>query len=147
MAENGGQDHGPLHQFEISPLFGGTDIVPAGESAGHALSFYTFTNSSLAMLVGVAAAYNLLGVMVLSITEMSNGQVHVGLEDIVFEQVSAFATVGLSTGLTPALSTAGKLWIVLTMFVGRLGPLTIALVMMDRRPASVRMPEERLMIG
>jgi F-type H+-transporting ATPase subunit a len=55
MAENGGQDHGPLHQFEIAPLFGGTDIVPAGESVGHALSFYTFTNSSLAMLVGVVA--------------------------------------------------------------------------------------------
>jgi len=58
--QNGGEGHGPLHQFEITPLFrGDTDIVSAtggGEHAAeHALSFYTFTNSSLAMLVGVVA--------------------------------------------------------------------------------------------
>lgn len=97
------------------------------------------------LLLGVAAVYNLLGVMVLSITEM--GDTDWRLEDILFEQVSAFATVGLATGLTSTLTAAGKLWIVLTMFVGRLGPLTIALAVLDRYPAVVRMPEERIMIG
>ena len=97
------------------------------------------------LLVAVAAVYNLIGVMVLAITETSDPQIR--LEQILFEQISAFATVGLSTGLTPALSGIGKLWIILTMFVGRLGPLTIALVVMERRPAAVRLPEERLMIG
>ncbi len=97
------------------------------------------------LLVGVAAVYNLLGVMVLAITETSTPGV--GLEHILFEQVSAFATVGLSTGLTAKLSVIGELWIILTMFVGRLGPLTIALVVMERKPADVRMAEERLMIG
>ena len=58
--QNGGEDHGPLYQFEITPLFRGeTDIVPAADvgaqGAEHALAFYTFTNSSLAMLVGVIA--------------------------------------------------------------------------------------------
>ena len=97
------------------------------------------------LLLGVAAVYNLAGVLVLSISE--RGNVHWRLEDILFEQVSAFATVGLATGLTATLTAAGKLWIILTMFVGRLGPLTIAMAVMDRRPAVVRMPQERIMIG
>jgi len=66
---------------------------------------------------------------------------------LLFEQVSAFATVGLSTGITGQLSMIGKLWIVLTMFVGRLGPLALALMVTPTRMADVRHPEERLMIG
>jgi len=97
------------------------------------------------LLLGVAAVYNLAGVLVLSITEMGNA--HWRLEDILFEQVSAFATAGLATGPTATLTAMGKLWIILTMFVGRLGPLTIAMAVMDRRPAVVRVPEERIMIG
>jgi len=46
---------------------------------------------------------------------------------LLFETCSAFGTVGLSTGITADLSTAGKLIVILTMFVGRVGPLTIAL--------------------
>jgi trk system potassium uptake protein TrkH len=46
---------------------------------------------------------------------------------ILFETVSAFGTVGLSTGITPALSDFGKLAITLVMFLGRVGPLTVAL--------------------
>jgi len=53
--------------------------------------------------------------------------------DIIFETVSAFGTVGLSTGVTPALSSAGKLIIVLLMFIGRLGPLTIGYALLRRR--------------
>lgn len=97
------------------------------------------------LLLGVAAVYNLTGVMLLSITELDRGVWT--LRDVVFEQISAFATVGLSTGLTPDLTTVGKLWIIVTMFVGRLGPLTLAMVVLDRRASLVRMPEERLMIG
>lgn len=97
------------------------------------------------LLLGVATVYNLVGVMVLSITEM--GDTEWRLEDILFEQVSAFATVGLATGLTATLSATGKLWIILTMFVGRVGPLTIAMAVMDSHTTIVRMSEERIMIG
>ncbi len=83
--------------------------------------------------------------MVLAISEMGDPKVR--LEQILFEQVSAFGTVGLSTGITPALTAVGKLWIILTMFVGRLGPLTMALVVMEHKPEAVRLAEERLMIG
>jgi trk system potassium uptake protein len=97
------------------------------------------------LLVGTAALFNLLGVTILSITEMTRPGVR--LEHILFEQISAFGTVGLSTGITPSLTAIGKLWIILTMYVGRLGPLTVALVVMDRKPSEVRLAEERLMIG
>jgi trk system potassium uptake protein TrkH len=67
---------------------------------------------------------------------------------LTFEAVSAFGTVGLSTGLTPGLSTAGKLLIILAMFIGRTGPLTLAFALAARRaPSRVRFPEEKIMIG
>jgi trk system potassium uptake protein TrkH len=95
------------------------------------------------LLLGVAMLYNLVGVMVLSISEKSGTP----LQDLLFEQISAFATVGLSTGITPALSTVGRLWIILSMFVGRLGPLTIALVVVEHKQPPARLAEERLMVG
>jgi trk system potassium uptake protein TrkH len=69
--------------------------------------------------------------------------------DVLFETVSAFGTVGLSTGLTPELSLPGRILITLLMFVGRLGPLTIGFAFMLRvvRPAKYRYAEERIMIG
>lgn len=67
---------------------------------------------------------------------------------IAFEAVSAFATVGLSANLTPGLSSPGKLIIILTMLVGRVGPLTVALAASERRSrAHHRRPHERVLIG
>ena len=98
-----------------------------------------------ALLLGVSALYNLVGILILAITETKDPNMR--LEQLVFEQISAFATVGLSTGITPTLTALGKGWIILTMFVGRLGPLTMMLVVIDHKPDTVRLPEERLMIG
>jgi trk system potassium uptake protein TrkH len=69
--------------------------------------------------------------------------------DVLFETVSAFGTVGLSTGLTPELSDPGRILISLLMFIGRLGPLTIGFAFMLRniRPAKYSYAEERIMIG
>ncbi len=65
-----------------------------------------------------------------------------------FEAASAFSTTGLSTGITPGLSIAGKLLIGLTMLFGRIGPLTVALALSARgRPTAVELAEERVMIG
>ncbi|MBO0958391.1 Trk family potassium uptake protein [Neobacillus sp. MM2021_6] len=67
---------------------------------------------------------------------------------IIFEVTSAFATVGLSMGLTPELSPIGKAMIILTMFAGRVGPLTIAFaVTMRRNPDAFRYPKGKIMIG
>ncbi len=51
---------------------------------------------------------------------------HLGIMDIVFEVTSALATVGLSTGITPGLGVGSKLLSIIIMYIGRLGPLTIA---------------------
>lgn len=67
---------------------------------------------------------------------------------ILFEVTSAFGTVGLSTGITPYLSLMGKVLIIITMFVGRIGPLTLALAVALREQApSLRYPEEKVMVG
>ncbi len=67
---------------------------------------------------------------------------------IVFETVSAFATVGLSLGLTAKLSAIGKIIIILLMFTGRLGPIIlIAAVQSYQKKELFKWPEERLLIG
>ncbi|MFJ7932162.1 TrkH family potassium uptake protein [Peribacillus sp. NPDC096448] len=81
--------------------------------------------------------------MLLTITE--NGR---DFLMILFEATSAFATVGLSMGLTPELSPIGRMLIIFTMFAGRLGPLTIAFaIAMRRKPDPFRHPKGKIMIG
>ncbi|NJN04280.1 MAG: ATPase [Leptolyngbyaceae cyanobacterium RM1_1_2] len=68
--------------------------------------------------------------------------------DILFEAVSAFATVGLSTGITADLSAMAKLFIIVTMYVGRVGVLlTMAALLGDPSPSSIHYPEEDLLVG
>lgn len=69
--------------------------------------------------------------------------------DLFFEAVSAFGTVGLSTGVTSDLSIVGKLVISLTMFSGRVGPLTVivALAHRNKKKALVRYPEGKISVG
>jgi trk system potassium uptake protein len=97
------------------------------------------------VLIRLSIMWNLLGIFLLLYTE--TGQPGVGFHDVLFEQISAFGTVGLSTGLTFKLSTFGRLWITATMFVGRLGPLTVALGILPATPTHVKYPEDRIMIG
>ncbi len=67
--------------------------------------------------------------------------------ELLFEVVSAFGTVGLSTGVTHGLSTAGKLIVTVVMFVGRLGPLVIAMAVSRRRTSRYYYAEESIMVG
>jgi trk system potassium uptake protein TrkH len=67
---------------------------------------------------------------------------------ILFELVSAFGTVGLSAGMTSQLTTLGKIVIILTMFIGRIGPLTLALAIGQRRESvAYEYPDGTVMIG
>jgi len=69
-------------------------------------------------------------------------------EDICFEAFSAFGTVGLSRGITADLSAAGRLVISAGMFLGRIGPLTLAVALYGKtRPGRYEYPEEPVMIG
>lgn len=67
--------------------------------------------------------------------------------DLLFEMSSAFGTVGLSTGITAGLSVPSKLISILMMYVGRLGPLTVASLWYFTRGERVRFPEGNLAIG
>ncbi len=68
--------------------------------------------------------------------------------DILFEVVSAFGTVGLSRGITPSLSIPGKLIIIVTMFAGRVGPLSLAVAISKQaNQAGIRYPEEKVLVG
>ncbi len=67
--------------------------------------------------------------------------------DYIFEAMSAFGTVGLSTGVTGILSTAGKWIIILTMFIGRIAPATLAAATSRINYSSYNYPEARITIG
>jgi trk system potassium uptake protein TrkH len=83
--------------------------------------------------------------LALNITENSNGFT---MLDIMFETASALGTVGLSTGITPFLTTAGKLIIIVVMLIGRLGPLTLlAAVTFNLKPARYSYPDEVIIVG
>lgn len=68
--------------------------------------------------------------------------------DLLFETTSAFATVGLSRGITSSLSNIGKLIITLTMYIGRVGPLTMAFALSKRRGQNkFRYVEGNIIVG
>ncbi|HNT35324.1 MAG TPA: potassium transporter TrkG, partial [bacterium] len=97
---------------------------------------------SAAIVVFLAAGLVATSVLVLSMTEDAS------LRDIIFEEVSAFGTVGLSLGLTPKLTDAGKMVIILSMLVGRLGPITLVLSLAQpRRRVGYDLPDAPIMIG
>lgn len=95
------------------------------------------------VISSIAAGWVLLVTAVLLVTEGRD------LMPVLFEATSAFGTVGLTTGITPELTTPGKLLISLMMYTGRVGPLTLAVALAERhKPAAdVQFPDERVMIG
>lgn len=98
-------------------------------------------NRALTMIILAAVLVSVI-VFCLSITE------DFGFHDLAFETISAFGTVGLSTGITPQLSIAGRLLIILTMFIGRIGPLTLILSLTMRlHPSDYAYPKEMVRIG
>ena len=71
----------------------------------------------------------------------------IGLADALFEIVSAFGTVGLSTGITPQLGFGAKILSILVMYIGRLGPLTVASLWYFSRGERISYPEGNIAIG
>jgi len=92
------------------------------------------------------AAVLFVATLALSITENSNADAN--MSDIMFEAGSALGTVGLTTGLTPDLTDAGKLIIIIVMLVGRLGPLTLlAALTFNIKPVQYNYPDEAIIVG
>jgi len=95
---------------------------------------FVISFSSIALIVVVAG--------IIKISERYD------LTQVVFETVSAFGTVGLSTGITSGLSSLSKALLIITMIVGRLGPLTIGTaIVQEGEDLRFRFPEERVLVG
>ena len=102
---------------------------------------YETINKSLAIII-IGLTWILIVSFILTITE------HAAFLDVVFETTSAFATVGVTRGITPSLSTIGKLLITLTMYIGRVGALTMAFALGHRRThKKFREAEGRIIVG
>ena len=99
-----------------------------------------FRKAAVITLLAVAVVF--LGTFAMTIMEPD-----ISLIDALFEVTSAFGTVGLSTGITPGLGIGSKLLSILIMYIGRLGPLTIASVWYFTRGERVRFPEGNIAIG
>jgi trk system potassium uptake protein TrkH len=88
-------------------------------------------------LLAVSAIWVALVTMIICAWGLGGGARFTFL-DVLFETMSAFGTVGLSTGATPLLNTFGRLLVVATMFLGRVGPITLLVTMQSRAEASAR---------
>jgi trk system potassium uptake protein len=101
-----------------------------------------------AVIAFLALGVVILSTFLLSATESIPAHSSHYFLSMLFESTSAFGTVGLSTGVTPGLTDWGKIIIICTMFIGRVGPLTLALAIALRsEKVEYRYPEEKLMVG
>ncbi len=97
------------------------------------------------VIIVLSASWVVFVSLVLSITEKNTEFIV-----LLFESMSSFGTVGLSMGITPELSNIGRIVISMSMFVGRLGPLTIVLALSIRQLKNnnkYRYPEEKVSVG
>lgn len=103
-------------------------------------------NSLILKAVGVVFASGVTVISVTSLLAITNPEIE--FIDLLFEAVSAFATVGLSTGITAQLSMVAKVVIIVTMYVGRVGVLMlITAILGEPKPTFINYPEENLLIG
>ncbi|QNT68655.1 TrkH family potassium uptake protein [Defluviicoccus vanus] len=95
-----------------------------------------------------AASLAVILLAALEVNETSLPQTSQWSLGLLFEVISALCTVGLTTGITPELAATGKCLLIVLMFIGRLGPLTLAVAISRRKPRPpLRYAEEHLMIG
>lgn len=98
----------------------------------------------------IAFAIVIFFTMVLSIAEQGNTSGLASFDNIIYEATSAFATVGLSSGITPTISPISRMFMIITMFIGRVGPMTMALAFTNRaRNSNIKysFPEGKIMVG
>ncbi|HEY9802709.1 MAG TPA: TrkH family potassium uptake protein [Leptolyngbyaceae cyanobacterium] len=105
--------------------------------------------------IAISLILKAVGVLVGSIATVILATILISLTDpkldfiqIIFEVVSAFATVGLSTGITATVSPAAKIVLIMTMYIGRVGVLLLmSAILGDPRPTRIHYPEENLLVG
>ena len=129
---------GVLILCAFSTIRGKQDTVVFGRKVSFKIIVRALTVIMIALTVLVTV------IMILSLTEDAS------FMDICFEVISGFATVGLTLGLTPNLTTLGKLVLATAMFIGRLGPVTIAMALtikQAKNSGTIEYPEEKIIVG
>ena len=106
----------------------------------YAIPRTAFRKAAVILLLALGVIFT--GTYLLTVLEPS-----LSLRDELFEMTSAFATVGLSTGITGGLGVGAKLLSIVVMYIGRLGPLTVATLWYFSRGERVRFPEGDMAIG
>ncbi len=116
---------------------GKNDIVVFGRKISHELRNQAFAIFTMGTIWVVTA-----GILLSYI----DGEVH-ELEEVIFETVSGFGTVGMGIGITSEWNMAGKLVLSLTMLVGRVGIMTFMLSLIKQKKSRIKYPTEDIMIG
>jgi trk system potassium uptake protein len=100
------------------------------------------------MLKAIAVIFGSVMTIICATIAISIADAQLNFINILFEVVSAFATVGLSTGITAGLTAFSKLVLIATMYIGRVGILLlISSLLGDPQPSSINYPEESLLVG
>ncbi|WP_377477691.1 MAG: TrkH family potassium uptake protein [Microcoleus anatoxicus] len=100
------------------------------------------------ILKTISVVFGSLMVVIVSATLVELVNPELEFIQVLFEAVSAFATVGLSTGITAKISAIGKLILIATMYIGRVGVLLLmSAAVGDPKPTTVKYPEESLLVG
>lgn len=111
------------------------------ELGGRSISF-NMVNKAFTVFI-FSASYILVGTFFLSVFEPG-----IPILDLFFEEVSAFCTVGLSRGITADLSSASKIVLLISMYIGRVGTLTLAFALASRvNSTNYRYPTAHIMVG
>lgn len=127
---------GSLILATISVIKGEKDVVAFRKTIGHDI-----INRSLAIAT-IGITLIIIVSFILTVTENAI------FLDILFETTSAFATVGLTRGITPNLTNLGKIIITLTMYAGRVGPLTMAFAFAkENKYKAYKYSEGNIMVG
>ncbi|MDC7954302.1 TrkH family potassium uptake protein [Fusobacterium simiae] len=97
-------------------------------------------NKALAIVVISIFYIAVIITIILSIESFST-------DKVIYEVISAFSTTGLSMGITASLGIISKFLVIVTMFIGRLGPMTVALAFTNNKKSLVKYPKEDILIG
>lgn len=138
-----GSTAGGIKTTTIFVLFQGIKSAATNKSEkafNYSIPKNAFRKAAIVTVLGVTVV--LVGSFLMSVFEPQ-----LNLKDIAFEIVSAYATVGDSTGITASLSTLSKLLSMIIMFIGRLGPMTIVTLWYFSRGERVSYPQGNISIG
>ncbi|RKQ36142.1 TrkH family potassium uptake protein [Kocuria tytonis] len=128
---------GVLFFIALTEIRGGAAVPVLGKQLSRSVQREAIT------VVVLATGAVIGGTMLIMLTDTT-----LGLDRVLYEAVSAFSTVGLSTGITPTLAPFAQCVLIALMFMGRLGPVTVsAAIAFGRRPPTYELPKERPLIG